>query len=100
MLAASPTLETTRDRLFDIPSERLIAVGRIILIVFALIAVNLDTAPTTSSPVAATFAIEATSAILAAYFVLAALQGALAFRRRPSRTEQIVAHLFDVAVVS
>jgi signal transduction histidine kinase len=93
MLGVLPHQENPGERLFDFPSERLIAAGRIFLALFALIAVAIET-------VSANQLGHATFAVLAAYLGFALLQGILVLRRLPSPREQIFAHAFDVAAVS
>src|SRR5215208_5641447 len=93
MSAASPLQETSRGRLFDFPAERVIALGRIVLLSFALVAVILEASLTATS-------VPASAAMLAIYLVIAVLQGTLALRRLPSRTQQIFSHLFDIAAAA
>ena len=92
MLGVLPHQENPGERLFDFPSERLIAAGRIFLALFALIAVAIET-------VSANQLGQATFVGLAAYLAFALLQD-LVLRRLPSPGEQIFAHAFDVAAVS
>ena len=81
MLGVLPHQENPGERLFDFPSERLIAAGRIFLALFALIAVAIET-------VSANQLGHATFAVLAAYLGFALLQGILVLRRLPSPREQ------------
>ncbi|HEX2134774.1 MAG TPA: sensor histidine kinase [Microvirga sp.] len=93
MAIASSEQDTAAERLFDFPSEQLIAVGRIFLTVFALIAVMVEGPPSSSSG-------GAIYTILTAYVGFAILQGAYVLGRRPSAGQQLFAHAFDLVAVS
>src|SRR5215203_1342142 len=93
MNASSALQALARDRLFNFPSERVIALGRIVLLLFAIMAVTLESS-LTDAPVRA-----ATTTLLV-YLAVAVLQVVLAFRQLPSPTEQICSYLFDIAAVA
>jgi signal transduction histidine kinase len=93
MFRVLPDQENPGERLFDFPSEQLIAAARIFLALFALIAVAIETVPANRIG-------QPTFTVLGAYLGFALLQGILVLRRLPSRGEQIFAHAFDVGAVS
>src|SRR5919206_3203580 len=78
--------------LFDFPSEQLIAAGRLFLVIFALAAVTLDSAPRGYA--------DQQTILLVIYTLLAALQALLVLRRLPRPREQMLAHLTDIAAIS